>query len=324
MRWFRASFFGLCLCSSSVWAAEFSPELFLRRTAQAARDLNYQGVYVHGTADRMQSYELRHWLDDDAEHERRRALDGEEQALSLDESRLSVDARSVGMSGGGLRQDRRLGSKLFPRLLPQDSAALLQTYSVQYLKDERVAGLPAKAYLLQPKDKYRYPYRLWVEPSSGLLLKSAMLSPDGETLEQFSFTQVRIDAPPRESKPLKLSPGAALGSPSMQGETWQLNNLPLGFVVIKRSERATPGGGSPMVHLVFSDGLATVSMFIESGSGASRLPLGYATGQAMHGLAREVHAHRVVVLGEVPEVTIQQFVNAFSLNPTSTANGRRP
>jgi sigma-E factor negative regulatory protein RseB len=71
------------------------------------------------------------------------------------------------------------------------------------------------------------------------------------------------------------------------------------------------GESKPVGQLVYSDGLAAVSVFIEP-LAPRREPLrtGLASLGAIHIYTREVANHMVTVVGEAPAASVQRFANA--------------
>ena len=170
----------------------------------------------------------------------------------------------------------------FPALPVATAARVLENYDLQKVGQDRVAGLEADVLMLKPRDRLRFPQRLWAHRESGLLLRNDVLAPGGEVLESSAFVDVRLGAkvqPEQILKPMK-----------------QLD----GFKVLRPQQ---------VVQSVFSDGLAQVSVFIERYD-AARHPKAMRTSA---GASHTVMARRddwwLTVVGEVPMATVQQFVS---------------
>jgi sigma-E factor negative regulatory protein RseB len=71
-------------------------------------------------------------------------------------------------------------------------------------------------------------------------------------------------------------------------------------------KRQTGEANAESLHVVFSDGLASISVFIEPGAGAGDQEA-TATLGPVNVFRREVDQHRVVVMGEVPAIAVRRL-----------------
>jgi len=305
----------------------------LQKSVAAARHLNYVGTIVHQTDGHVETSRIVHKVDPSGEHERLEVLDGTPREVIRNNDEVTCY-----LSGGKtVNTGKRQNKKSFPALLPESLSNLADSYVIELGGRERVAGYECQVIVLKPKDDMRYGHKLWVDGNSGLLLK-AMVTEGGKTVEQFLFTQITIGgnidkamlkpkysgknaaqtvggnapAKPEEASP----PGAsALNSPVQLG--WQAKNLPPGFKKIMEMKRNLPGKPSPVGHLVYSDGLAAVSVFIEPTAqmypaAPSVPPLqGLSPGRgAINVFTRTVGDSLVTVVGETPQATVMQIGNS--------------
>jgi len=181
---------------------------------------------------------------------------------------------------------------------------------------ERVAGYDCQNVMLEPRDIYRYGHRLCADSASGLLLKASTLNERNEVVDQFFFTQAsiggNIDQEQLKSKyatkrPARLHAGEAQVDPG-----WVINSPPAGFKKIMALKRAFPGKKFPTNHLVFSDQLAAVSIFIEPLAGIRKPVSGLSRQGAINVYTRPVGEYQVTVLGEVPAAAVTQIGNSVS------------
>jgi len=186
-----------------------------------------------------------------------------------------------------------------------------------------VAGVEADILLLQPKDTMRFGYRVWTEQKKGLVVKLQTLDTDGKVLEQAAFSELQLDAPVKMDKLIQMMgkvEGYRIEKPVLvkttaSAEGWLLKTPVAGFKPVscyKRPAAATnaPNGEEPL-QWVFSDGLASVSIFVEPfdrqrHDKASSLSLG-----ATQTVTRQLDAYWVTVMGEVPVTTLQLFANGL-------------
>lgn len=319
---------GLCsllLLASSVQAAELltSSESagLLKRMAVSARILNYSGVYLYHHTDVMETFRLVHAYDAGGEQERRESLDGIPREFVRNNDQITCYLPNV----RPFMLDRRAANKFFPGVIPDQILDVLNNYSFKRLGVERVAGYECQSVLLEPKDKLRNPHQLCLETNTGLLLKSTMFGPErGDLLEHFVFTQLDIGGPidkralksvlaskalPLEPQPLPKALPAPLGGPSQ----FVMANLPSGFRLVKEALSKLPGKADPVQHFLYSDGMATVSVFVEpASSNPVALPLSRSN-KTVNFYSRQADGWRVTALGEVPLRTVQLFTQSFSV-----------
>jgi sigma-E factor negative regulatory protein RseB len=290
---------------------------WLARAAQAARTLNYTGTVAFQYGGRTETVRLTHVNAGGVEYEKLVSLDGPAREVIRSQGEVRCyypDAKIV-------RVEPRTFRNVFPSLSPQQQRSLAEHYQFRRAENVRVAGLEAEVYVLEPKDGRRYGHRFWTERETGLLLKARMINERQEVIEQFAFTDIAIGAKldPEMAKPTwpgvppdwQLREGTAGGA--MPHDTgWVVSKLPPGFVKVMEGFRHLRGRHEQVAHLVFSDGLVAVSVFVE--------PIAAASGQApgaMRQGALNVFAHRmddqlVTALGEAPPITIRQIAQSVS------------
>jgi sigma-E factor negative regulatory protein RseB len=177
---------------------------------------------------------------------------------------------------------------------------------------------------IKPRDAYRYGYLLWADEASGLLLKASLLDERGGVVEQYMFTQVNIGKPISESdlKPQYPTSGivwqrAGDTAPTPTAGKWTAEQLPAGFTLSVRLMRMLPARKQPVEHLVYSDGLAVVSVFIEqTGNGDESNALSGLTHMgAVHAFGKVVDGHQVTVVGEAPALTVDMIGGSVRVGP---------
>jgi len=300
--------------------AEVTPQAdslnWLRKIAVAPHQFNYTGVFVYQSGNRIETSRISHMVDETGEHEKLEALDGSPREVIRHNDEVLCyfpDKNTVVV-------ERRRSIKPFPSLLPRQLSELTENYRVKRGGMERVSGFDSQLITLEPKDAYRYTRVLWADAATGLLLKTHVRNEKSEVIEQFAFTQLAIGGEIDKSVflPKYLTakiPEAVPGAPEKRGpageETsgWEVARLPAGFKKIHELKRTMPGKKHPVRHLVYSDGLASVSVFIEPrGSGAAEeglMPQG-----AINVFSKTVGGFKVIVLGEVPPVTVTQIAGS--------------
>jgi sigma-E factor negative regulatory protein RseB len=175
---------------------------------------------------------------------------------------------------------------------------------------------------IQPRDAFRYGYRLWIDKESMLLLKSELRDKSGFPLEQIMFTELRVlETVPDEL----LQPGVSgqnytwyhSASSTERGEDvregrWIVSWMPSGFSMNEHERQALVASGKPVDHMVFSDGLASVSVFIEQLDGEGEMAVGLSRMGGVNTYAKYLGDFQVTAVGEVPPATVQRIANSVA------------
>ncbi|MDZ4253822.1 MAG: MucB/RseB C-terminal domain-containing protein [Sulfuritalea sp.] len=281
----------------------------LQRIAQGSRELTYSGTFVYRSGGKVDISRIAHSLRDGIEFERIEALDGspreviraggEVKCFFPEEKLVIIENRATGRG--------------FPALLPAGLVGLPEHYAIRSGGQGRVAGLKSRAVLLQPRDDLRYGHEFWMDAASGLLLKANLVDARGETLESFVFTEVKIGGPlehgalqPRfdtEQVRVQQVRTTELKADDMD---WMFRTLLPGFRKVVSMKRQTAPEHPESLHVVFSDGLASISVFIEPGGSAGDAET-VATLGPVNVYRRQLGDHRVVVMGEVPALAVRRL-----------------
>lgn len=281
----------------------------LQRIAQGSRQLTYSGTFIYRSGGKVDTSRIAHAVSDGVEVERIEALDGSPREVL----RVGSEVKCYFPDERLLIIENRARQRGFPGLLPVGLSSLPEHYAIRNGGEGRVAGVRSRIVLLEPRDELRYGHELWVDAASGLLLKANLIGTRSETLESFAFIQVDIGGP--------LAQGAL--KPSFDRERvrvhqvraievkpedmgWTFRTLLRGFRKVVAMKRQAPGDTSESLHVVFSDGLATISVFIEPG-GAVGDPEAVSSAGPISVYRRQVGEHRLVVMGEVPALAVRRL-----------------
>ena len=288
-----------------------SPETlgWLRKMYDASQKLSYSGTFVYQQGARSETSRITRYGAGDIE--RLEVLDGmpREIVRTRDTVRCYLPTSKV------VKVENRAADRTFPALLPEKVGELSRHYDISLGEARRIAGFDCQAILLKPKDNLRYGYRLYADASSGMLLKAMTVDAGGDTIEQFSFTQLSIGNVTRDMVRPRHAAGSwridnADASPAHLAG-WSLSAELPGFRKIVELKRRL-GESRQAGQVVYSDGLAAVSVFIEPLDAARRdaLRTGLASVGAIHIYTREVANHVVTVVGEAPAVSVQRIADA--------------
>jgi sigma-E factor negative regulatory protein RseB len=216
-----------------------------------------------------------------------------------------------------VKVDRRT-ERGFPALLPERITALARHYDISLGETRRIAGFDCQSVVLTPKDNLRYGYKLYADVNSGMLMRADTFDPAGQNVEQFTFTQLSIGnvtrdmVRPRHAVRAWRVEEAEAAPTRLTG--WGLAAELPGFQKVTELKRRL-GESRPVGQMVYSDGLAAVSVFIEPLEGR-RDPVrtGLASMGAINIYTREVANHMVTVVGEAPAVSVQRIADAVEFH----------
>ena len=281
----------------------------LQRIAQGSRQLTYSGTFVYRSGGKVDTSRIAHSLADGLEVERIEALDGSPREVL----RAGSEVKCFFPEEKLLIIENRSSQRGFPALLPAGLGSLPDNYKIRSGGRGRVAGLNSQAVLLEPRDDLRYGHKFWMDDASGLLLKANLISERGETLESFEFAQVKIGGslesealkPHFDSERVRVQQVRATEMKS-DDMGWTFRTLLPGFRKVAAMKRQAAPGNPESLHVVFSDGLASISVFIEPGGAGGEADAASTVGP-VNVYRRQIGEFRLVVMGEVPALAVKRL-----------------
>ncbi|MHB1678459.1 MAG: MucB/RseB C-terminal domain-containing protein [Sulfuriferula sp.] len=314
----RLWFVWIVFISLPVWAAnnETSADLnvWLNQVATAAQRLDYDGTVVYQYNDDMEISHIAHRMDHTVELFRQDALSGAPHSFL----RLNDGVYCYIPEGNQVRIERHQHHQFFPEILPIPATHIAALYILKAVGHAQIANHDSRGVSLTPRDAYRYGYVLWADSNSNLLLKFIKLNEHQQPVEQFAFTQINIgSAPSREQFQSGFAGKKPIIVPSRESahlNSWHVDTLPPGFHKITQTQLELPNKPQGVLHLVYTDGLATVSLFIEPLAQLGKHP---PRGLSSHGMmsiyARPIGEYQVTALGEVPPATLIMITDSLNL-----------
>lgn len=309
----------LAVCAALMQTPAFAESLgdplsWLGRMSTSGQRLNYSGTFIYQSGKNFETSRIVHMSDANGERERLEVLDGSPREVIRSNSEVRCvlpDQKTVIVDRPGTR-------RAFPSRLPVAFGGLAENYRIRKGNVGRVAGLDAQQIILEPKDDLRFGYQLWAELQSGLLLKARTVDERGEIVEQFTFSDVKIGGEigseafrPRITKHADWRIVQANGVEVRREESgWALNAPVSGFTLMSVMRRPLGRDRGEALHMVYSDGLASISVFIEPNDGSHAEP-GALGGGAINIYKRVVGPYLVTALGEVPLRAVQRLGDAI-------------
>jgi sigma-E factor negative regulatory protein RseB len=304
--------FFLLILAPSVHAAD-DARAWLMKMNQAAHTLNYSGSFVYQHGDQLESMRILRKVQGGLVRERLMSLNGAAREVIRTDQEVRCylpDENTV------VVEHRRAEARSFPSLLPQSLRNLDKNYAIALGHSARVVDRDAQEVMISPRDNYRYGYQLWADKESGLLLKANLVDDKGKVIEQFMFTSVELGGtiPDSAFEPRDAGKGyvwyredKASAASTGAGKEWEVKRLPPGFTLSMHMTRKIPNRKTPVEHMIYSDGLAVVSVFVEkleneqpaSGNAGDVMNIG-----AVHARGVNIGTHQVTVVGEVPVITV--------------------
>ncbi len=310
----------LCLwvAASGSWAEPITQDdtKWLKKIVSAAHQTNYTGTFIYQSGNYVETSRITHVSEGENEHERLEGLDGERSEIIRrnDQVWCYLGERKVMVA-------KRDGARTFPALLPQQFALLQENYVMRHADEDRVAGFHAHSIVFQPRDKMRYAHKMWVHGDSGLLLKAVVLDERNQVIEQYAFTQLTIGGDIDRKWIVKYKPsdqrvsgqiisGSAVpnsGGKSIPKESgWIVYAMPNGFKKMNEVSRQLNDSILPVTHLVYSDGLAGISVFIEKLGDRDGVKQGLRSNGLIHVFTKVLDENLLTVIGDVPPRTVIQ------------------
>ncbi|HKA42107.1 MAG TPA: MucB/RseB C-terminal domain-containing protein [Burkholderiales bacterium] len=299
--------------------------VWLKKMASASRQLNYAGSFVYRSSRQAENSRIAHFVNPaGGEFERLETLDGPPREVIRTNDQVTCYLPASKTVIVEKRNPRR-----FPALLPEQLTGVSDSYNIRKEGMDRVADHECYIIVLEPKDNLRYGHNFCAEAGSGLPLRARSYNEKKEPLESFAFTQITIGGNfnremvksryAAKSKDWKVDRSGLPVAETPADTGWVLVSRLPGFKKLTEFKRSIAGRATPVAHIVFSDGLAAVSVFIEP------MPNGRATQTLSHQGAvniytRPVAEYMVTALGEAPAATVMQIANSLELKgATATA-----
>jgi sigma-E factor negative regulatory protein RseB len=306
-----------CLLSLSIFAQADDAALLLERSDAAAKQLNYNGVFAIQKGEKLQSIRIIHRADGQGVIERLVSLNGVEREFI----RTNDLVTCIYPEGKRPQANRQPLGHGFPSDLLDRIKSATAYYQLTLGEQGRVAAYQAQELIMQPIDQYRYGYRLWIEKDNALLLQADLISENGKVLRKFSFSSVDMnkEIPDRLLQPRMIgnkmswnrkNAEATINDAAQSASKWQLTWMPEGFKLTGHQNRFS-SNGSPLEQRIYSDGLSSVSVFMEK----IRAQHGHLKGGSKMGTVNAygaiISAHFVTVVGEVPAQTVEKIGTAI-------------
>ena len=320
-----SSWLTVALAMAGVARAD-EPGKWLERMNEALTSRNYDGTFSHWQGGRVEMLRIIHRVQNGAVSERLVSLDGSGREFIRTGSNLACylpDKRTVLVENRPAQESLLSG---FPTINDQSASF----YDIKEVAQTRLNRRPTHVITVTPKDEYRYGYRLWIDESTAMPLKTQLCDAHGHVIEQVVFASLTLATkiPDAAFKPEVSTDGFQWlrndATPPKDGApvdtvVWEALKLPPGFKMTVRKAQTLPGSTDPVDHLVFTDGLASVSVFVEvraqkpksndSSDDDTQVDESATVGSSS-AFSTVIDGHKVTAVGEVPPATVRFIANS--------------
>ncbi len=297
---------------SATAIAERDPQDWLDRMAAAVQTTSYEGTVIRMQDGTAEALKVVHTVKDGVIREKVVAQEGDGMEIIRIGNEVHCilpDRKSV------LVEEWNNQSTLFSTL-PNSDLRFGNEYDIVIVGNERVAGRDALKLAIRPHDAYRYGHQIWLDTETGFPLQTRLIN-EGVAIEQVKFAEITIN---QEIHASALEPSyitenftwlqQTSGHAGTKVDTrWVSDQLPAGFEAISTHEETMAGSDEVVMHILFSDGLANVSVFIAGSSGELLAGPARVGGSNSYSVVRG--AFEVTAIGEVPAATVEQIATTM-------------
>jgi len=304
---------GLQVIVAPALAASEEPRVWLNRMGAAVQSTSYEGTVIRIRGGEAEALKVVHKVVDGVIREKVVAQEGNGLEIIRNGNEVHCilpDRKSV------LVEEWDDQSTLFSTL-PSSEIRFGNEYDVSIVREDRVAGRQTNLLAIRPHDGYRYGYRIWLDTETSFPLQTQLIGDDGSAIEQVKFAEISLN---EEIHASALAPSYSTENYRWFNQTgrhvtrsvdtdWASEDLPKGFRAISTHEEKMPGSDEFVTHILYSDGLANVSVFIAKiGEGNSQGPSSVG---GSNSYSTVIGDHHVTAVGEVPAITVEQIATTM-------------
>lgn len=302
----------LCLVFPLLSFAMEDPWSVLEKSAKASQQLNYEGVFHSQSSSESNSTHVIHANIDNKEYCLLKMLDGAPNEVFCSGDMVYVTSQD------GLLIKKRKNQFLFPSVLPSDIKHLKKNYQLSFGEKKRVADRMAQHIELKAKDNLRFNYHIWIDDKNLLPLKLIVTNNKNQPIEQSTFTTITFSEVIDKNifeKNINLSKIYVAKNKFVENyvsnKFWNLKELPSGFKEVDLISRRVNGLNLLDYQIIFSDGLAYVSLFIRPITRGTEPKEGTVTIGPTNISAKYQDGYQIMSVGMVPPETVNTFSGAL-------------
>jgi sigma-E factor negative regulatory protein RseB len=302
---------GIALASAAALAD--SPQDWLERMSSAVETTSYEGTVVRVRGDAAEALKVVRVVSDGVVREKVIAQEGNGLEIIRNGNEVHCilpERKSV------LVEEWDDQNTLFSTL-PSSDLRFGNEYDVSLVRQERIAGRKTILLAIRPHDEFRYGHRIWLDIETGFPLQTKLIDEQGDSIEQVKFADISLD---QEIQPGALAPSYSTDNFTWITESqrprtqpvdsiWQASDLPAGFRAVSVHAEEMPGNEDLVTHILYSDGMATVSVFVATNAG--RKIKGESQLGSSNSYSISTGDYVVTAVGEVPAATVQKIATSM-------------
>jgi len=308
-----AASIAMLLCAQLASGDDVSPQDWLQKMTAAVQTTDYEGTVIRIQDGSAEAIKVVHVVSDGVVREKVVVQEGNGMEIIRNGNEVHCilpDRKSV------LVEEWDDQSTLFSTL-PTSDIQFGNEYDVSIVREERVAGRKAVMLAIRPHDELRYGHRIWLDLATGFPLQTKLIDGSGESIQQVKFADIRLGETILASAlqpSIRLDDFRWFTEPQEKIKTpiesnWVSSSAVTGFRLVSTHAETNSGTGDALTHMLFSDGLANVSVFITPHAGdteARRARVG-----ASNSFSVASGEFRITAVGEVPAGTVEQIARSM-------------
>ena len=301
------------LCSAASPVTDIGPGEWLNRMGAAVKASSYEGTVIRIQDGKVEVLKVVHTVQDGVILEKVVAQEGN----GLDIIRIGNEVHCILPDRKSVLVEQWDHQATLFSTLPSSEIRFGSEYDVAIVRNERVAGRETLLLAIRPHDGYRYGHRIWLDTETSFPLRTQLIDADGTTIEEVKFAEITLN---QEIHASALAPSISIenftwvtqtashSSPEIE-TAWASSELPAGFRAVSTHEEQMAGSDDTVTHILYSDGLANVSVFITAGSG--KMSEGAAHVGGSNSYSVEIDGHEITAIGEVPAMTVKHIATTM-------------
>ncbi len=306
---------GLLSLATAPLLAEIEPGDWLNRMAAAIQTTSYEGTVIRIQDGEVEVLKVVHTVNDGVIREKVVAQD--ENGLEI--IRVGNEVHSILPHRKSVLVEQLGDQSLLFSNLPSSEIRFGNEYDVAIVRSERIAGRETILLAIRPHDGYRYGHRIWLDTETSFPLQTQLIDDNGTAIEELKFAKITLN---KEIQASALTTSFSIenftwvtqssGHSAPEIETsWTSDELPAGFRAISTHEEQMQGSEEMVTHILYSDGLANVSVFIVASSGKIKMLTGAARLGGSNSYSIEIDEHEITAIGEVPAMTVEHIATTM-------------
>jgi sigma-E factor negative regulatory protein RseB len=304
---------GLLSSATVPLFAEIEPGDWLNRMAVAVQTTSYEGTVIRIQDGEVEVLKVVHTVNDGVIREK--VVAQEESGLEI--IRVGNEVHSILPHRKSVLVEQWGDQSLLFSTLPSSEIRFGNEYDVAIVRNERIAGRETILLAIRPHDGYRYGHRIWLDTETSFPLQTQLIDDNGTAIEELKFAKITLN---KEIQASALTSSFSIenftwvtqssGHSAAEIETsWTSDELPAGFRAISTHEEPMRGSEKMVTHILYSDGLANVSVFIAASSG--KMLIGAARVGGSNSYSIKIDEHEITAIGEVPAMTVEHIATTM-------------